>query len=101
MRRDQAQARPYPYVTVLLSTRSDPTRGPQDHAVASHLGADVCTALATLTLGQQQILFLTPTAGYTERAIAAELAIPLGTVKARKGSALQASREALAHLATD
>ena len=98
VRRTQRQPRPSDAVGLKLAVEPSPERGPQADAVAAVLATDVRSALATLTDAQQQILFLVFEAGYSERAIATTLAMPLGTVKTRKGVAYRSLRIALAHL---
>ena len=68
-----------------------PTEGPDELSVA------VFAALAQLPLAQRQVLVMHHMLGYPVAEVAAELRVPVGTVKAR----LSRGRAALAPLLTD
>jgi len=76
-------------------TGEDIAEGVVEDAWLATRRKEVREALATLPLDQRRVLEMAYFGGYTQAAIAAELGIPLGTVKTRTLAALRKLRGAL------
>jgi RNA polymerase sigma-70 factor (ECF subfamily) len=83
-------------ITVSPSEAIDPN-SPVEHVFQAEQSAEVRAALAQLSDNQQQILKMAYYDGLSKSEIATQLALPLGTVKARARRGLLKLRETLAN----
>jgi RNA polymerase sigma factor (sigma-70 family) len=85
-------------VAAFFTGEHDPSRGPEDLALAAHQAPAVRAALANLSAPAQQVLILAYFYGMTQVEIATATGVALGTVKTRTKSALSKLRLALPEL---
>jgi RNA polymerase sigma-70 factor (ECF subfamily) len=71
-----------------LPDRADPDAGPDEQALAAHDAFLVHAAIAELAPRARQVIELAYYKGLTQSEIAAQLMVPLGTVKTRTRNAL-------------
>jgi RNA polymerase sigma factor (sigma-70 family) len=86
-------------VAAFFTGEHDPSRGPEDLALAAHQAPAVRAALANLSAPAQQVLILAYFYGMSQVEIATATGLALGTVKTRTKAALHKLRIALPELA--
>jgi RNA polymerase sigma factor (sigma-70 family) len=90
-------------VAAFFTSEHDPSRGPEDLALAAHQAPAVRAALANLSAPAQQVLILAYVYvyvyGMSQVEIATATGLALGTVKTRTKAALHKLRIALPELA--